>query len=114
MAFHPPSGGGAAASITIGTTTATSGTIGSVLFVGAGPVVQQDNPNFFWDDTNNRLGIGTASPTSPLHLAAGDAADGTIPSILVLRTAVAAATDVIAQFGVSDVAIASGGKICGR
>jgi hypothetical protein len=32
-------------------------------------VVAQDNANFFWDDTNNRLGIGTgASPSAPLHV----------------------------------------------
>jgi len=37
-----------------------SGTVGSVLFIGASSLLAQDNANFFWDDTNNRLGIGTA------------------------------------------------------
>ncbi len=46
----------------------TSATTGSVLFAGAAGVLQQDNANFFWDDTNNRLGIGTASPIAPLHV----------------------------------------------
>ena len=46
----------------------TSGTVGSVLFVGAGTLLAQDNANFFFDDTNNRLGIGTASPQSSLHI----------------------------------------------
>lgn len=46
----------------------TSGTVGSVLFVGTGPVLAQDNTNFFWDDTNNRLGLGTASPQYRLHV----------------------------------------------
>jgi hypothetical protein len=50
--------------------TVTSGTTGSVLFIGAGPALTQDNANLFWDDTNNRLGIGTAAPTDKLHLAA--------------------------------------------
>jgi hypothetical protein len=40
----------------------TSATAGSVLFAGTSGVLQQDNSNFFWDDTNNRLGIGTTNP----------------------------------------------------
>ena len=46
----------------------TSATEGSVLFAGAGGVLQQDNSNFFWDDTNNRLGIGTTTPPTFLSL----------------------------------------------
>lgn len=46
-------------------------TVGSVLFVGAGKVLGQDNANFFWDDTNNRLGIGTATPSQTLDIGAG-------------------------------------------
>ncbi len=55
------------ASIAIGDTI-TSATAGSVLFAGAAGVLAQDNANFFWDDTNNRLGIGTASPSFTLHV----------------------------------------------
>lgn len=40
-----------------GTGTATQFTLGSVVFVGANGVYTQDNANFFWDDTNNRLRI---------------------------------------------------------
>lgn len=58
-----------AATIAIGSTI-TSGTVGSVLFVGTGPVIAQDNANFFWDDTNNRLGLGMNSPDAPLHILA--------------------------------------------
>lgn len=36
-------------------------TSGSVLFSN-GTTIAQDNANFFWDDTNNRLGVGTNSP----------------------------------------------------
>jgi hypothetical protein len=46
----------------------TSATAGSVLFAGTSGILQQDNANFFWDDTNNRLGIGTSSPLATLHL----------------------------------------------
>lgn len=53
------SGGGGGMSIG---GTVTSGTAGSVLFVDTGPVLAQDNSNFFWDNTNKRLGIGTSSP----------------------------------------------------
>lgn len=48
--------------------TVTGGTTGSVLFIGAGPVLSQDNANFFWDDTNNRLGLGTITPNQQLEL----------------------------------------------
>lgn len=54
------SGGGGG--VTPGITPVIGGTVGSVLFVGTGPVIQQDNANFFWDDTNNALGIGTTTP----------------------------------------------------
>ena len=42
-------------------------TSGSVLFSN-GTTIAQDNSNFFWDDTNNRLGIGTNVPTLPLDV----------------------------------------------
>ena len=52
-----------------GTGTATTFTTGSVVFAGASGVYSQDNANFFWDDTNNYLGLGTASPSGLLHVA---------------------------------------------
>lgn len=60
------------AGVTIGDTV-TSGTTGSVLFLGTSNVLAQDNANFFWDDTNNRLGILTAAPSNALSLG-GEAA----------------------------------------
>ena len=51
-----------------GTGTATSFTTGSVVFAGASGVYSQDNANLFWDDTNNRLGIGTATPSELLEI----------------------------------------------
>jgi hypothetical protein len=48
--------------------TDTALTTGSVLFSGAGGVVSQKNSNLFWDNTNNRLGIGINSPGAPLDI----------------------------------------------
>jgi len=42
-------------------------TSGSVLFSN-GTTIAQDNANLFFDDTNNRLGIGTASPAYRLDV----------------------------------------------
>jgi hypothetical protein len=33
-----------------------------------GSTIAQDNANFFWDDTNNRFGIGTATPSFSLDV----------------------------------------------
>src|SRR5437879_1491423 len=44
----------------------TAFTQGSVIFAGSGGAFAQDNANFFWDNTNKRLGIGLASPTGDL------------------------------------------------
>ncbi len=51
-----------------GTGTATAFTSGSLVFAGSGGAYIQDNGNLFWDDTNNRLGIGTSSPQSRLEV----------------------------------------------
>ena len=53
-----------------GGTGKTSWTEGSVIFAGAGgTMLQEDNPNLFWDDTNNRLGIGTTDLDQELTIA---------------------------------------------
>jgi len=57
------SGGG----VSIGDTI-TGATQGSVLFAGASGVLAQDNANLFFDDSNNRLGVGTNSPSVALHI----------------------------------------------
>jgi hypothetical protein len=55
---------GSVATLTI----TTALTTGSVAFIGASGALLQDNANFFWDDTNNRLGIGTNAPTTTLDV----------------------------------------------
>jgi hypothetical protein len=55
---------GSVATLTI-TTALTSG---SVPFIGASGALTQDNANLFFDDTNNRLGLGTNTPTTALDV----------------------------------------------
>ena len=43
-------------------------TQGSMLFSGGGTSILEDNSNLFWDDENNRLGIGTDEPETSLHV----------------------------------------------
>ena len=51
---------------------ATSAVLGSVMFVGADvngdKILAEDNNNFFWDDANNRLGIGTKTPSDLVQI----------------------------------------------
>jgi len=47
--------------------TASAFTEGSVIFMGP-TALSQDNANFFWDNTENRLGIGTNTPLETVHV----------------------------------------------
>src|SRR3989344_2047481 len=55
-------------------------TAGSVLFAGTSGILQQDNANLFWDDSTDRLGIGTTSPGAELEVSNVDAVDIKITS----------------------------------
>ena len=55
---------GSVATLTI----TTALTQGSVPFIGTSGALTQDNANLFFDDTNNRLGINTNSPTTALDV----------------------------------------------
>jgi hypothetical protein len=68
-----------------GTGTATAFTTGSVVFAGASGIYTQDNANFFWDDTNNRLGIGTASPSALLNIS-GSSATSVLNAFTIVNT----------------------------
>jgi hypothetical protein len=50
----------------ISVVTSPSGVSGAIQFSN-GSAFASDAANFFWDDTNKRLGIGTNAPTSSLH-----------------------------------------------
>lgn len=67
--------------------TITGGTTGSVLFINPTATLAQDNANLFWDDSNNRLGIGNAIPTVPLEVTGAaqfGTAGATTPQLTVL------------------------------
>ena len=48
--------------------TDTALTAGSILYAGSGGLISQSNSTFFWDATNNRLGIGINAPGAPLDI----------------------------------------------
>lgn len=75
-------------------------TAGSVLFAGTGGLVSQDNASLFWDDANNRLGIGTVIPDTRLEVRSTTA--GTA-FIRVYDNSAGAATSALPtlQFGVN-------------
>lgn len=66
-----------------GNFTLSSMTAGSVLFAGTGGLMSQKNANFFWDNTNNRLGVGVNAPGNTLDV--GGTVAGTGVSGLRLR-----------------------------
>lgn len=69
-----------AATLTIGTSIVSGATAGRVLLTttsGGNQVLNQDS-NLNYDTTNDRLGIGVASPAARVDLAAGTAANGQI------------------------------------
>lgn len=53
----------------VNTTPITGGSAGQILFQTTGNTVGE-SANLFWDATNNRLGIGTSSPATKLHIKA--------------------------------------------
>jgi len=55
-------------------------TLGSIIFAAASGLISEDNSNFFWDNVNKFLGIGTSSPDHLLHLS------GAAPQINIENT----------------------------
>ena len=59
-------------------------TVGSVPYVSASGILNQDAGEFFWDATNNRLGIGTATPVSKLDIS--DTSNAHLPIVSIRNT----------------------------
>ncbi|HZM03210.1 MAG TPA: right-handed parallel beta-helix repeat-containing protein [Candidatus Saccharimonadales bacterium] len=53
---------------TFASTTLTNFTAGSIPFFSTGGSLNQNNANLFWDNTNNRLGVGSSTPGYPLSV----------------------------------------------
>lgn len=51
---------------------------GSVLFAGLSNQITQNQNNFYWDNTNLRLGIGNKTPIFPIDAVGGNVLTGTI------------------------------------
>lgn len=83
------SGGFLAGAVTVTNLTDSALTPGSVVFAGAGGLLSQDNASFFFDDTNNRLGIRTVAPQDALHVFAAGLTYA--PGIIVSDTTALAA-----------------------
>lgn len=64
-------------------------TSGSVIFAGPSGIFAQDNANFFWDNVNKRLGIGTTTPSSKLYVQQSDAL-GIVYGIISIASGAAA------------------------
>ena len=79
-----------------------AGTVaGAVQFRGSTAVFAADDINLVWDDTNKRLGIGTATPTALLDLSKTQAAD---TALKVLNSNGTASARALLRVGYSDTA----------
>lgn len=69
-----------------------SGVSGAIQFSN-GSAFASDANNLFWDDTNNRLGIGTNAPSATAHLKGSGTTSGTT-ALLIQNSAAATALEV--------------------
>ena len=60
-------------------------TAGRVVFAASGTTITDDT-NLFWDDTSKRLGLGTTSPSTRLHVAGVVTVVGTASTAAILVT----------------------------
>ena len=86
---------GTALPVANGGTGLTSLTAGYIPF-GAGTSAFSSSSSLFWDSANNRLGIGTTSPTAPLSVAISSV--GASPTVTIANTDLTASGAVRANF----------------
>jgi len=101
--------GGTLAVASGGTGTGTAFTAGSVVFAGTSGVYSQKNAQLFWDNTNNRLGIGTGTPNSKLDVSGN--INGTSGSFGYLSTSTSTSTTPTLSFNASNTSVAKGDSI---
>lgn len=82
-----------------GTGTSTAFTLGSVVFAGSSGVYTQANSQLFWDNTNSRLGVGTASPATKLDVRGNTAITGSLEVSGVIRGQATALTGDVLFIG---------------
>jgi len=85
--------GGGGSGITVGTTAIASGTAGRVLFQGSGNVLQQE-AEFFWNETNNALQIGSPTAVSGYGMLLRQSDNGTTTGVRVISNNQTAYMDV--------------------
>ena len=85
-------------------------TTGSVLFVNSSGQIAQDNANFFWDDTNNRLSVGSSSnvQTGSFTPTFQVSASGAAASLSAIRYVSPGGGGAIVALGSSRAAVGSG------
>lgn len=94
-------------------------TVGSVPYVSASGILNQDAGQFFWDATNNRLGIGTNAPanqldtTTPLNSGFGFGYDvsNIMPTLKFYRYAGGASTIGAYQLVVGETGASAGSDL---
>ena len=91
----------------------TSATAGSVLFAGTSGVLAQNNANFFWDNTNARLGIGTTSPSAPVTVFNASSTNVINIHLVATTTQSINAGSFIAMYHNDGTAMQSGNRLAG-
>jgi hypothetical protein len=75
-------------------------TAGSVVYVGANGSYAQDNATFFWDTSNKRLGVNTATPSVALDVRSGQVRVGTSVGVIHASESVAIKNSTGGSYGI--------------
>ena len=84
-------------------------TNGSIIFSN-GTTLVQDNANLFWDDTNNRLGVGTNSPPTTFHIGAVGYADCQADLATQCNAFISGKTNLTTTFNIYETVLTLGRK----